>query len=481
MISNSVAAPIIDQYLFGTSKGSELTADQKTTISAIAGLAGTAVGASVGGTGLDAIAGGNAAQNGVENNQVVSGGYTGSEMDQLEQVVAERAKAEVVTQKITLPKDDASYQKPKPKPTLKPKLKPKPSPKAEDSPSNKVKQKVLNSNGYGINIANMSGAMEGSALEQREAYYANSYDPNNVVRGNSKTYNIYYGQQIEETLPYEIGVATVDPKTGQGYVTVAKDNDGYPLLRPINETDRALMAADIPFNTAVGVTNGVVGAGAVIAAKGGKILSNTGKAACFAAGTLVRTVEGYKAIETLVEGDLVLSQNDRDFSLVHQMVLTTTATEHQSIFELQLQNVAGDLELISTTAEHPFWVKDHGWLMAQYLTGDMILLDEHGQDVRIHSAHASDRVETVYNISVDESHTYFVGGFGVWVHNACDFKLAGDSYLKSNGIDAHQIKKELVGNRGSQYDIYRDTRTGELFLLGKGGKGSPIATGEVIK
>ena len=32
----------------------------------------------------------------------------------------------------------------------------------------------------------------------------------------------------------------------------------------------------------------------------------------------------------------------------------------------------------------------------------------------------TDLVETVYNIEVEEFHTYFVGVFGVWVHN---FKL----------------------------------------------------------
>lgn len=58
-----------------------------------------------------------------------------------------------------------------------------------------------------------------------------------------------------------------------------------------------------------------------------------------------------------------------------------------------------------------------------------------------------------------------------------------DKYLKRKGIDAHELKKEILRKKSpiAEYDIYVDKNTGELFILKKGGKGVEIATGEFIK
>ena len=63
-----------------------------------------------------------------------------------------------------------------------------------------------------------------------------------------------------------------------------------------------------------------------------------------------------------------------------------------------------------------------------------------------------------------------------------NFKLIKDNYLKKNGIDAHELKSDFVGNKNiSKYDLYQDTNTGEIYIFQKGGKGEGIATGEFIK
>ncbi|UII55673.1 DNRLRE domain-containing protein [Cytobacillus spongiae] len=64
-----------------------------------------------------------------------------------------------------------------------------------------------------------------------------------------------------------------------------------------------------------------------------------------------------------------------------------------------------------------------------------------------------------------------------------NIQKVNDSYLKRKGIDAHQLKKEVLGKKAkiSQYDIYKDKRTGQLYIYKKGGKGTGIPTGEYIK
>lgn len=58
-----------------------------------------------------------------------------------------------------------------------------------------------------------------------------------------------------------------------------------------------------------------------------------------------------------------------------------------------------------------------------------------------------------------------------------------DKYLKSKGIDAHQLKQDVLGKKAkiSQYDLYVNKNTGEIYVYKKGGKGEGIPTGEFIK
>ncbi|NDJ59336.1 filamentous hemagglutinin N-terminal domain-containing protein [Enterobacteriaceae bacterium 4M9] len=63
-----------------------------------------------------------------------------------------------------------------------------------------------------------------------------------------------------------------------------------------------------------------------------------------------------------------------------------------------------------------------------------------------------------------------------------NIKMADDKYLKRNGIDAHKLKEEFLGDgKNSNYDIYINKDSGELWIFRKGGKGDGIATGEFIK
>ncbi|MEZ6143367.1 MAG: polymorphic toxin-type HINT domain-containing protein [Zavarzinella sp.] len=78
-------------------------------------------------------------------------------------------------------------------------------------------------------------------------------------------------------------------------------------------------------------------------------------------------------------------------------------------------------QIIRTTAEHPFYVKDQGWVPAKLLQpGD--LLQSEDQYLPLEGVADSGEVETVYNFCISDYHTYFVGdptwGFSDWAHNA---------------------------------------------------------------
>jgi hypothetical protein len=77
--------------------------------------------------------------------------------------------------------------------------------------------------------------------------------------------------------------------------------------------------------------------------------------------------------------------------------------------------------VIRTTQEHPFYVQGKGWTpLAEIRPGDLIRTDNGW--VPVTKIEDTGRYETVYNLRVQDYHTYFVGaqdwGFGVWAHNA---------------------------------------------------------------
>jgi filamentous hemagglutinin len=154
--------------------------------------------------------------------------------------------------------------------------------------------------------------------------------------------------------------------------------------------------------------------------------------ACFTAGTLIETSEGLKAVEKFEGGELVWSRNDTTLEYGYRPVIATKVTAEQAIFEVVIKNQQGKEETIETTAEHPFWIKNFGWLKASLLQRGMILLDRNNEELTIvNQLLIPNKVETVYNIEVDGFHTYHVGELGIWVHNAncCEIK-APNSAIK---------------------------------------------------
>ena len=64
-------------------------------------------------------------------------------------------------------------------------------------------------------------------------------------------------------------------------------------------------------------------------------------------------------------------------------MIATKVTAEQAIFEVIIQNKTGQTETLETTAEHPFWIKNFGWLKASLLQSGMTLLDRNNEELTI--------------------------------------------------------------------------------------------------
>lgn len=78
-------------------------------------------------------------------------------------------------------------------------------------------------------------------------------------------------------------------------------------------------------------------------------------------------------------------------------------------------------QTIESTFNHPFYVKDKGWTFVKNLKVGDLLVQSDGNKLKVESIELDHKHVTVYNMTVDEFHTYFVSDLGIWVHNTnCD-------------------------------------------------------------
>jgi len=170
---------------------------------------------------------------------------------------------------------------------------------------------------------------------------------------------------------------------------------------------------------------------------------------CFVAGTPVLTPDGAQPIETLRPGDYVLTRDEDDPDgpvTAHRVALVFARVS-------PVLDVVVEGQVIGTTGEHPFYVRGRGWQEAGCLRSGNELLGHDGKWVPVAGINDSGRVQTVYNVEVEASHTYFVGkaewGFSAWVHNAnCSIKaLKNGKYELINNTTGKSLGKFKTANQ----------------------------------
>lgn len=136
------------------------------------------------------------------------------------------------------------------------------------------------------------------------------------------------------------------------------------------------------------------------------------RGSCFVVGTKVWAETGLVAIEDIRLGDRVLAQDPNSGELTFNLVTQTT----NRIPTAGLVKLNIDGEQILATKGHVFWVAGKGWRMAKRLEiGDQI----HGVSggLRVEEMEERPAPKRVYNLVIQDFHTYFVGESGALVHD----------------------------------------------------------------
>lgn len=194
--------------------------------------------------------------------------------------------------------------------------------------------------------------------------------------------------------------------------------------------------------------------------------------------TLVSTENGLISIINIKIDDNVWAYNEQNKTTsLHRVTHLRMSEGTKELVDIALQNG----EIITATTNHPFWSVDmQQWVKAGELTIENILFDIHEQNITIKEIERYTKDTKVYNLTIDNDHTYYVGINELLGHNAsCPIdKISGD-YLKKKNIDAEEFKKEYLGRKApiAHYDLYKNKSTKEIWIMRKRGKGTPIQTG----
>jgi hypothetical protein len=156
------------------------------------------------------------------------------------------------------------------------------------------------------------------------------------------------------------------------------------------------------------------------------------------AGTPVQTATGLVPIEELKVGDAVKTKKSEHAETRLRQVVATFEASGKQLLLLTVVLASGETEKLNVTAEHPFWTKV-GWKEASAIVPGQEIQTASGEWASSKSLQFGRSNQHVYNVEVDEDHTYFVGRLGIWVHNNnCRLPRGGRLSGKSPPISPRQ-------------------------------------------
>ncbi|GAA0398645.1 hypothetical protein GCM10009133_04360 [Cocleimonas flava] len=144
----------------------------------------------------------------------------------------------------------------------------------------------------------------------------------------------------------------------------------------------------------------------------------------FPAGTPIWTANGLVNIEQITKGNIVNSRNENNFINSQQKV-----TALHSRVAKGFHRITTEKGIIEVTEEHPFWVQGKGWVEAKDIEWEDPIATVDGDVISYQNDYIEGSVK-VFNFSVSETHSYFAGNFGAWVHNV-DCDIRGPSFTRA--------------------------------------------------
>lgn len=155
---------------------------------------------------------------------------------------------------------------------------------------------------------------------------------------------------------------------------------------------------------------------------------------CFIAGTLISTINGFKSIENIQPGEIVLSYNEQnkqnEYSEVLQTMIHYLWTD---VYTININN-----EKIRATGIHRFYIKRAGmaqWIPASELQEKDLMYLASGEWKQIDKIKHKKIFRKVYNFEVNGNHNYYVTESRILAHNKGGCFIAGTLITTDHGFE----------------------------------------------
>ncbi len=196
---------------------------------------------------------------------------------------------------------------------------------------------------------------------------------------------------------------------------------------------------------------------------------------CFTGDTLVYTRQGYRPIKEIQKGDEVYSRNEKTGETALKEVEEVFRTTAHTIYHIWTDGK----EAFKTTAYHPVYVQEQGWVTAINLReGDTIkTMDGVVHITKVKKTRHEEAVP-VYNFHVKDWVSYFVGNIKCYIHNLNGIRHIEDKNKVSNATDLlviekgtkewHEAAKNIANGGNTSYRTRTATDAKELLNEARG-------------
>ena len=147
----------------------------------------------------------------------------------------------------------------------------------------------------------------------------------------------------------------------------------------------------------------------------------------FATGTLIRTKEGLKPIETVSVGDWVLSFPDdqappnhkrEENEYIFARVAEVWKIADRPLSRLLVDHLASNKrDEIFVTPNQPIYLANTGWAKVESLRATSTLENYYFGNLMVARNYTEAQRGIAYNLALEKLHTFYVGAHGVWSHS----------------------------------------------------------------
>jgi len=160
----------------------------------------------------------------------------------------------------------------------------------------------------------------------------------------------------------------------------------------------------------------------------------------FTPDTLVATDQGEKPIGQIRVGDQVLAYDEASGTTGYYPVTAVIVNLDPALLALTI-----DGQVVEATPGHPFYVAGHGWVNAGDLWVGAPIRHADGTTGTVQGIRLETRPQVMYNLTVADAHTFFVGAQQVLVHNSCRIPNDPNKHKHIFQNRTHDHKWNLTG------------------------------------